>query len=233
MCPGMLFPIMYTHVAWLSFSRLISIMFCELPLIYFHRLSERKLLSGGVSTKLRVSKLQSGPFLYYLEKGDRDMSGVHGRVNSKLLKDKYHPLKHLRPRQNCHHFADYIFKCIFLNEDVCIFLLKISLKFVPKVRINYIPAWVQIMAWRRPCDKPLFGPVMVSLLTHMCITRPQWDKCLVETIPVGKGHREVIYIQTDRYSWDCHWDAGPYVNTSWCFIWVPLHDFKWESYIDI
>ena len=30
------------------------------------------------------------------------------------------------------HFADDIFKCIFLNEKVCI-SLKISLKFVPKV----------------------------------------------------------------------------------------------------
>ena len=134
--------------------------------------------------------------------------------------------------KNCHHFADDIFKCIFLNEDVWI-SVKISLKFVPKVRIIYIPAWVQIMAWRRPGDKPLSGPVMVSLLTHMCITRPQWVKCLVATIPVRKGQREVIFIQTDRYSWDCHWDAGPYVNTSWCFVWVPLHDFKWESYIDI
>ena len=33
--------------------------------------------------------------------------------------------------------------------------LKISLKFVPKVRINNIPALVQIMASRRPADKPL------------------------------------------------------------------------------
>ena len=30
------------------------------------------------------------------------------------------------------------------------------------------------MAWRRPGDKPLFEPMMVSLLTHICITRPQW-----------------------------------------------------------
>ena len=29
------------------------------------------------------------------------------------------------------------------------------------------------MAWRRPGDKPLSGPMMVSLLTHICITRPQ------------------------------------------------------------
>ena len=79
----------------------------------------------------------------------------------------------LRPRQNGHHFADYMFKWIFLNENVWI-LLKISLKFVPKVWINNIPALVQIMAWRRPGDKPLSEPMVVSLLTHICITRPQW-----------------------------------------------------------
>ena len=51
----------------------------------------------------------------------------------------------LRPRQNCRHFADDTFRCIFLNEDVWL-SLKISLKFVPKVRIINIPALVQIMA---------------------------------------------------------------------------------------
>ena len=40
--------------------------------------------------------------------------------------------------------------------------------------INIIPALVQIMAWRRPGDKPLSEPMMVSLLTHICVTRPQW-----------------------------------------------------------
>ena len=40
--------------------------------------------------------------------------------------------------------------------------LKISLKFVPKVRINNIPSLVQIMACRRPGDKPLSEPMMVS-----------------------------------------------------------------------
>ena len=32
------------------------------------------------------------------------------------------------------------------------------------------------MAWRRPGDKPLYKPMMVSLLTHICVTRPQWVK---------------------------------------------------------
>ena len=38
------------------------------------------------------------------------------------------------------------FKSIFLNKNVRI-SLKISLKFVPNIRINNIPALVQIMAW--------------------------------------------------------------------------------------
>ena len=48
-----------------------------------------------------------------------------------------------------------------------------SLRFVPKVPINTIPALVQILAWRRSGDKPLSEPMMVSLLTHICVTRSQ------------------------------------------------------------
>ena len=79
----------------------------------------------------------------------------------------------LRPRQNGRHFADDIFKCIFINENISI-SIKLSLKFVPKGPINTIPSLVQIMAWRRPGDKPLSEPRMEGLLTHICVTRPQW-----------------------------------------------------------
>ena len=82
-----------------------------------------------------------------------------------------HYINTLRPRQNGRHFPDDIFKCIFLNENVSI-PIKISLKIVPKSPINTIPAYVQIMAWRRPGDKPLSEPMMVNLLMHICITRP-------------------------------------------------------------
>ena len=84
----------------------------------------------------------------------------------------------LRPRQNGRHFADDIFKCILLNENVWI-PIKISPKFVPQGPINNIPALVQIMAWRRPGDKPLSGPMMVRLPTHICGTRPQWVKIML------------------------------------------------------
>ena len=66
----------------------------------------------------------------------------------------------LRPRQNGRHFADDIFKYIFLNKNAWI-SLKISLKFVPRVQINNILALVQIMAWRRLGDKPWSEPMMV------------------------------------------------------------------------
>ena len=79
----------------------------------------------------------------------------------------------LRPRQNGRHFPDVIFKCIFLNENVWI-SIKISLNFIPNGPIHNIPAMVQIMAWRRPGDKPLSEPLMVGLLTHICVTRPPW-----------------------------------------------------------
>ena len=85
----------------------------------------------------------------------------------------YNTFNTLRPRQHGPHFADDTFKCIFLNENVWI-PIKISLKFVPKGPINNIPALVQIMAWRRPGDKPFSEPMMVSIPTHIRVARPQW-----------------------------------------------------------
>ena len=57
------------------------------------------------------------------------------------------------------HLADDIFKCISLNENEWI-SIEIPLEFLPKGPINNSPALVQIMAWRRPGDKPLFEPMM-------------------------------------------------------------------------
>ena len=88
----------------------------------------------------------------------------------------------LRPRQNGRNFADDTFKCFFLNEKVWI-SIKSSLKFVPKGPINNIPALVQIMAWRRPGDKPLSEPMMVRLPTHIFVTQPQW----VNSSPPGQN----------------------------------------------
>ena len=103
----------------------------------------------------------------------------------------------LRPRQNGRHFPDDIFKCIFLNENVWI-SIKFSLKFVPKGPINKIPALVQIMAWRRPGDKPLSEPMVASLLTHICVTRPQWVNGLSRT-----ADSEVHIVHISRFIIAC------------------------------
>ena len=39
------------------------------------------------------------------------------------------------------------------------------------------------MTWRRPGGKPLSEPMMVSLLTHIRVTRPQWAKPKSHKIP--------------------------------------------------
>ena len=61
----------------------------------------------------------------------------------------------------------------FFNENAWI-SIDISLTSVLRGPINNIPAFVQIMGWRRPGDKPLFEPMMVKSLTHICVTRPRW-----------------------------------------------------------
>ena len=104
-------------------------------------------------------------------------------VTGNISTDAPGEINTLRPRQNGRYFPDDISKWIFLNENVWI-SIKISLKFVPSgpinnipslVRIiNNIPGLIQIMAWRLPGNKPLSEPMMVSLLTHICVTRPQW-----------------------------------------------------------
>ena len=76
-------------------------------------------------------------------------------------------------------------------------LIKILLKFVPEGPINNISALVQIMAWRQPGDKPLSEPMMISLLTHICITRPQWIKNIFKILNSQKK------IWKDRYSPQC------------------------------
>ena len=106
---------------------------------------------------------------------------THGHISLTILRNNTQlfpvvgqlQINTLRLRQNGYYSADDRFKCIFLNENIWI-SIRASLKFVSRARINNTPALVQIMAWRRPGNKPLSEPMMVSLLTHICVTRPQW-----------------------------------------------------------
>ena len=113
----------------------------------------------------------------------------------------------LRPRQNGRHFPDDIFKLIFLNENILI-SINISLTFIPRGPINNIPTLVQVMAWRRPGDKPLSEPMMVNLLTHICVTRPQWVKLYY------KFHVCIAFLASKRV---CRWPCvnGDTLLTFW------------------
>ena len=114
----------------------------------------------------------------------------------------------LRPIENRRHFADDIFKCIFVNDNWWI-PIKILLKFVPKGPINNNPALVQIMAWRRPGDKPLSEAMLVCLLTHICVTRPQW----VKRFQLLKIHMEPTWSTTNKLllaEYVCYYSAIVY-----------------------
>ena len=105
----------------------------------------------------------------------------------------------LRPRQDGCYFADDVLKCIFLNENVWI-SLKIPLKFFPKGPINNIPALVQIMAWRRPGNKPLCEPMLVFVPMHICVTQPQWVNTCGLPLYNTANFQENTYDHDDRHS---------------------------------
>ena len=85
--------------------------------------------------------------------------------------------EHIEAEAKCPPLCRLHFQKHFHEWNVSI-LIKISLKFVLMGPINYIPALVQIMAWCRPGNRPLSEPMMVSLLTHIYATHPQWVNSL-------------------------------------------------------
>ena len=115
----------------------------------------------------------------------------------------YESVHILRQRQNGCHFADSTFTHIFLNENVRI-TIKISLKFVPKGPINDIPVLVQIVAWCRPGNKPLSGPMVIRSPMHICVTQPQWVK-----------EQQIFYKHWENWWPDtlaCHLPSSSYVS---------------------
>ena len=105
---------------------------------------------------------------------------------------RWHELTHL-VRNEIVAISDDIFKCIFLSANV-LNSIKISLTFIFKGPIHNILALVQIMDWCWPGDKPLSEPMNIILLTHICVTRPQWvkwEKCITYAL----GHS--LSLKTD------------------------------------
>ena len=65
------------------------------------------------------------------------------------------------------------FQIHFLNEDIWI-SIDMSWKCVPKGKINNIPTLAQLVVCRPPRGKSLSEPMIVSLLTYICVTQPHW-----------------------------------------------------------
>ena len=84
------------------------------------------------------------------------------------------------------------------------FRLRFPIKFVAKGPINNTPALFQIMAWCRPGDKPLAGPMMISLPTYICVTRPQWvNNMLLNDYRAGWSYviqLLIVHVQQDLVS---------------------------------
>ena len=119
-------------------------------------------------------------------------------------------------RRSRRHFADDIFRSIFLNENVLILII-ISLKFVPRGPINNIPALVKIMVRHRSGDKPLSKPMMISSMTHKCVTRLQWvkDKILL------------VYIHyTENPDFQLYGIHSQTINTTWS---IYFEKFQWKQ----
>ena len=154
--------------------------------LYHYSYITKSFLSHWSVCKYRCPLQMTFPDAFILfEKVWYKSSSVHS-LNFSRWEDCFDLLNTLRPRQHGRHFADYTFKLIFLNENF-IFSNKISLKFVPKGPINNIPALIQIMAWRRLGDKPLSEAMMVSLLTHICVTWPKWVNITDSISTLDKG----------------------------------------------
>ena len=111
------------------------------------------------------------------------------------------------PGQNGRHFADDMFKRIFLNENIWI-SNKISLKYVPWGLIDNMAALVQIMAWRRPGHTPLFEPMLTQFTDAYMRHWGRWTY-------VGNSHRSsgpTLHCSVPRFQ--CRWSIPQYIFVS-------------------
>ena len=134
----------------------------------------------------------------------------------------------LRLRKSGRHFPD-VLKWIFLNENVWI-LIEISLKFVPRGPINNMPALVQIMAWRQPGNKPFSEPMMVSLLTRICVTRPQWlTKCTWQHVSSLVAIMACCLLGTNFFLTNADLLSIGSLGTTISEIWIKIRPFSYKT----
>ena len=111
-----------------------------------------------------------------------------------------------------HLRCKYLGKCWLVNSIP----IKISLKCAPKVSINNIPGLVQIMAWRRPGNKPLSEPMMLNLPIYASLGLNELKRQTAEQISVVTADLSTFpmvqwYIRNGTVSLNISWT--PHENT--------------------
>ena len=76
----------------------------------------------------------------------------------------------LRPEQDGHHFADDIFKCIFLGKKNYCISIQIMMRLIPKGPIESKWVWVQVMAWCLFSANPLLKPIVTQFTDHIYVS---------------------------------------------------------------
>ena len=97
---------------------------------------------------------------------------------------KSHNINTLRPRQNGHHFAYDIFKRIFLNENYLIFLFEFYLNIFPGAQLSICHHWFRWWLGADQATNHYLNQWWPSLLTHICVTRPQWRELSAMTVMI-------------------------------------------------
>ena len=114
-----------------------------------------------------------------LAKHQIDVTWVSWRISSTatplFVQQQLHHLNTLRPRQNDRHCEDHIFKRIFLIEIYCI-CIRNSLKYiyVSRVQLSSCQGWFRWCLGAEQATSHYLKQYWHGLLTHICVTRPQW-----------------------------------------------------------
>ena len=111
--------------------------------------------------------------------------------------DWWYFIQHTEAQARWSPFSRRYFQMHFL-EWKCMNFKLVCTKVFFKGKINNIPSLVQIKARRLSGDNPLFESMMVSLLTHICVTRPQWAKThrgRYKMTAVYRRHYQIYFLE--------------------------------------
>ena len=119
----------------------------------------------------------------------------------------------LMPKQYGRHFADSIFKCVFLNENVFI-LIKVSMTFVHRVQLTIFQHWFNwYVAWLAP-NQYLNQWWLVYWLIFA--SPGHNESTSLKEAPVGMGHKTSPSIHWSFVPLTCGSDFKNEMKSSIC-----------------